>query len=354
MHRENFPIPNTGLGMNSKLFNEALPHLNQKIGEDKRVLSGAFWGELRIFLAVAKHQSFNGAAQALGMSQPTVSRQVKWLQDRLGAQLLVHSKRGIRLTPRGIILANILNRLDVQLFELAHELKLERSDAEGLIRISVTEALAGLFVVPQIKALKASNPRLSLHISNPTNMNSLSENHTDILVNFSPETSATVQSRRVGTAHLIPIATKEYISKNGFPKNSTIEDHHFIQSSYYMGDSPIWARWKDTVEQARYVDFCDNSFAYGLMVKSPLVLVYLEITHWQTWMQLRLTLVFILNYYILACSAIQAGCKTSADCLRLAGRNFQRASPWFADEFKPAALPTDLLAPVIAKLISRG
>ncbi len=341
--------------MNSKLFNEALPHLNQKIGEDKRVLSGAFWGELRIFLAVAKHQSFNGAAQALGMSQPTVSRQVKWLQDRLGAQLLVHSKRGIRLTPRGIILANILNRLDVQLFELAHELKLERSDAEGLIRISVTEALAGLFVVPQIKALKASNPRLSLHISNPTNMNSLSENHTDILVNFSPETSATIQSRRVGTAHLIPIATKEYISKNGFPTYSTIEDHHFIQSSYYMGDSPIWARWKDTVDQARYVDFCDNSFAYGLMVKSSVgigllgnyALADMDAVALDLGIHIKLPIFLHVLPSRLDAKPVQIVYDWLVEI-------FNARSPWFADEFKPAALPTDLLAPVIAKLISRG
>lgn len=340
--------------MNSKLFHEALPHLNQKIGEDKRVLSGAFWGELRVFLAVAKHQSFNGAAQALGMSQPTVSRQVKWLQDRLGAQLLVHSKRGIRLTPRGTVLAKILSRLDVQLFELAHELKLERSDAEGLIRISVTEALAGLFVVPQIKALKLSYPRLSLHISNPTNMNSLTENHADILVNFSPETSATIQSRRIGTAHLIPIATKDYISAHGIPTQSTIDKHHFVQSSYYMGDSPLWARWKDTVDQAGYVDFCDNSFAYGLMVKSSVgigllgnyALADMDAVALDLGIHIKLP-IFL---HVLPSRLDAKPVRIVYDWLI---NIFSEHNPWFSEEFDPGTLPVDLLAPVIEKLMFR-
>ncbi len=341
--------------MNSKLFHEALPHLNKKIGEDKQVLSGAYWAELRVFLAVAKHQSFNGAAQALGMSQPTVSRQVKWLQDRLGAQLLVHSKRGVRLTPRGIVLANILNGLDVQLFELAHELKLERSDAEGLIRISVTEALAGLFVVPQIKALKASNPRLSLHIGNPTNMNSLSENHTDILVNFSPEASATIQSKRVGTAHLIPIATKEYIAAYGIPTQSTIDKHHFVQSSYYMGESPIWARWKDTVDQAKYVDFCDNSFAYGLMVKSSVGIGLLGNYALSDMDAIPLNLgIHIKLPIFLHVLPSRLNAKPVRIVYDWLIEIFSARSPWFSDDFDPAALPVELLAPVIAKLISRG
>lgn len=341
--------------MNTNLFHDALAHLNQKIGEDKRILSGAFWGELRIFLAVAKHQSFNGAAKALGMSQPTVSRQVKWLQDRLGAQLLVHSKRGVRLTQRGTVLANILNLLDIQLHELSHELKLERSDAEGLIRISVTEALAGLFVVPQMQALKNANPKLTLHIANPTNMNSLTENHTDILVNFSPETSATVHSLRVGTAHLIPVVTKQYIAAHGMPTRTNLDQHHFVQSSYYMGDAPIWAPWKDTVERSRHIDYCDNSFAYGLMVKSSLgigllgtyALADMDAIALDIGIHIKLP-VFL---HVLP-SRLEA--KPARIVYEWLCGIFSDRHPWFADELDRASLPVDLLAPVVAKLISRS
>ena len=84
--------------------------------DDPRLLSGPFWGELRVFLAVAKAKSFNRAARQLGMSQPTVSRQVRRLQDVMGSQLVVSSANDIMLTDKGIELAQALIALDEKRF----------------------------------------------------------------------------------------------------------------------------------------------------------------------------------------------------------------------------------------------
>ena len=43
------------------------------------------WDWLETFLSAAEERSFTGAAKALGMSQPTVSRQVQQLEQSLGA-----------------------------------------------------------------------------------------------------------------------------------------------------------------------------------------------------------------------------------------------------------------------------
>ena len=58
--------------------------LNKSPLDEETLLSGQFWGELRVFLAVAKTKSFNRAAEITNTSQPTVSRQVKRLQDVVG------------------------------------------------------------------------------------------------------------------------------------------------------------------------------------------------------------------------------------------------------------------------------
>ncbi len=75
---------------------------------DPHILSGPFWGELRVFLAVAKAKSFNRAAEELAMSQPTVSRQVRRLQDIMGTQLVLPTQSGIKLTRQGEDLARSL------------------------------------------------------------------------------------------------------------------------------------------------------------------------------------------------------------------------------------------------------
>lgn len=56
---------------------------------------------LKYFLTVAKMQNITRAAQELHITQPTLSRQLKQLEDELGTQLLIRGKREITLTAEG-------------------------------------------------------------------------------------------------------------------------------------------------------------------------------------------------------------------------------------------------------------
>src|ERR1700719_1935204 len=56
---------------------------------------------LRYFVAVADAGSLTVAARKLHTSQPSLSRQIRALEDEVGAQLLTRSARGIELTPAG-------------------------------------------------------------------------------------------------------------------------------------------------------------------------------------------------------------------------------------------------------------
>src|ERR1700733_11081430 len=96
--------------------------------DDENLLSGQFWGELRVFLAVAKTKSFNRAAEILGTSQPTVRRQGKRLPDVVGSQLFISTRRGIKLTQKGEALAKSLSRLDHTLYSITNDLRAETSE----------------------------------------------------------------------------------------------------------------------------------------------------------------------------------------------------------------------------------
>ncbi|HEY0281657.1 MAG TPA: LysR family transcriptional regulator, partial [Rhizomicrobium sp.] len=179
-------------------FDRSQANLNRSPLDDPRVLSGPIWGELRVFLAVAKAKSFNRAAEELNMSQPTVSRAVKRLQDVIGSQLVVPTQSGIKLTVKGKELAEWLLTLDEKLFEIAHDLKRETQEAEGLVRLSVTDGLAGLFVAPNLVQFSDQYPKIHLHIRNPINLTSLRENQTDVMIGFSPTNQADITSRPLG------------------------------------------------------------------------------------------------------------------------------------------------------------
>ena len=59
---------------------------------------------LQYFLIVAREQSISGAAEALHMTQPPLSRQMRELEEELGKQLFVRGSRKITLTKEGLLL----------------------------------------------------------------------------------------------------------------------------------------------------------------------------------------------------------------------------------------------------------
>ena len=68
--------------------------------EGRDAPSPGLWDEMRSFLAIARAGSLLGATETLGISQPTLSRRLMTLEDRLG-QLVIRKPHGIELTTKG-------------------------------------------------------------------------------------------------------------------------------------------------------------------------------------------------------------------------------------------------------------
>src|ERR1700730_10981395 len=196
-------------------FDEEQQAFNGSPLDDEKLLSGQFWGELRVFLAVAKTKSFNRAAELTNTSQPTVSRQVKRLQDVFVSQLFIATARGVKLTQKGEALAQALCRLDHTLYSITSDLKAETSEAEGTVRVSLTDGLNALFAAPALEQFSARYPKIQMHLKNSVNLMRLRENRTDMMIGISPAESSGIQFRKLGQVHFIPVAAKDYIQKYG-------------------------------------------------------------------------------------------------------------------------------------------
>lgn len=84
---------------------------------------------LQYFLAVAREQSINKAAEALHMTQPPLSRQMAELEKELGKQLFVRGNRKITLTEEGML----LRKRAEELVELMEKTRAEVASADGTI-----------------------------------------------------------------------------------------------------------------------------------------------------------------------------------------------------------------------------
>jgi DNA-binding transcriptional LysR family regulator len=249
-------------------FDEEQQSFNKSSLDEETLLSGQFWGELRVFLAVAKTKSFNRAAEITNTSQPTVSRQVKRLQDVVGSQLFISTPRGVKLTQKGEALAQALSRLDHTLFSITSDLKAESREAEGTVRVSITDGLNAFFAAPALVQFSAQYPKIQLHLKNPLNVMNLRENQTDMMIITMPSESSGIQFRKLGQLHFIPVVAKDYIKKHGLPTRDNLEQHLFIQSEYYLAKTGLWDGWQQAVSRGRVAHHCDNSFAYGMLVKA--------------------------------------------------------------------------------------
>ncbi|MBZ6075666.1 LysR family transcriptional regulator [Microvirga puerhi] len=120
---------------------------------------------LRLFDAVARHQSFSRAAEALHVSQPAVSKGVRELEAQLGSPLLERGPGGVRPTEAGLLLLS--HARTVFSAEQAAEEALDalRGLRRGTLRIGASTTIATHFLPPLLGAFHRANPEVDLRLT---------------------------------------------------------------------------------------------------------------------------------------------------------------------------------------------
>ena len=120
--------------------------------------------QLEYLVALAEARHFRRAAERCNTTQPTLSEQIKALEDRLGAQLVERSRSGVLLTPIGAAATNIARRI-LRDAESIRELA-SGGDASlrGVLRLGVP-ATIGPYLLPAIvPSLHKAYPDLKLYV----------------------------------------------------------------------------------------------------------------------------------------------------------------------------------------------
>lgn len=123
--------------------------------------------ELRVleyFLAVAREQSISGAAESLHLSQPTLSRQIKDMEDELGKQLLIRGNRRITLTEEGMILRKRAEEILELVRKAEDEITQNNDMIAGDITVGAGETVGLRFLTRAAKELQKDYPLVRFHI----------------------------------------------------------------------------------------------------------------------------------------------------------------------------------------------
>jgi len=163
-------------------------------------------GNLRAFDAVARRLSFNEAAQELHVTQSAVSRQIKSLEDELGAPLFLRGTRHVEVTPDG---QNLLRAVAPWLLKLDASVRQIRL-ARGRRRVSVTTfaSFASLWLLPRMEAFQRLRPDLDIRVSAHDMLADLDDPDLDVALRYiNPEQAPPGATRMFGET-LTPVVSR--------------------------------------------------------------------------------------------------------------------------------------------------
>lgn len=120
---------------------------------------------LQYFLAVTREQSISGAAEALHLSQPTLSRQLKDMEEELGKQLMIRGSRRITLTEEGMLLRKRAEEIVELVRKTQDEISLSDETIAGDVYIGAGETEAVRLIARTAKQIQIDYPNVHYHIS---------------------------------------------------------------------------------------------------------------------------------------------------------------------------------------------
>src|SRR5437764_346716 len=118
---------------------------------------------LKYFYVVAKHQSFTKASKELRVSQPSISKIVRQLEEREGVRLLDRAKRSeVRLTEVGKIFYSSCDHIFREIANLKTRLSLQNDECIGDLLVGASDNICN-YVLPRVlRSYRVEYPKVNL------------------------------------------------------------------------------------------------------------------------------------------------------------------------------------------------
>ena len=118
--------------------------------------------DLRYLVALADHRHFGKAAAACFVSQPTLSTQIRKLEDELGVAVVERAPRKVMLTPAGRELAERARRIVDEVEQMKEAARRSRDPEAGSVRLGLFPTLGPYLLPHVVPRIRARFPRLEL------------------------------------------------------------------------------------------------------------------------------------------------------------------------------------------------
>ena len=200
------------------------------------------WDKLRVFHAVAAAGSLTHAAEELHLSQSAISRQIRGLEEALGATLFHRHARGLLLTEQGELLFRATAEMKDQLSQASARIRDSKDEALGELKVTTTVGFGTVWLAKRLNALFERYPELSLELILTEQLLDLGMRQADVAIRMSEPQQSDLVRRPLLSARMRFYAAKHYLERHGTPETPADLAKHKLLAYSAFTRSPYAAQ----------------------------------------------------------------------------------------------------------------
>ncbi len=140
------------------------------------------WNQARAFLVTAEEGSLSAAARSLGLTQPTLGRQVAALEEELGVTLFDRVGRSLSLTQAGLELLDHVRAMGDAAGRVSLTASGQSQAIEGQVCITASDAMSAYYLPPVLKRIREVAPAIEIEVVAANALRDLRRREADIAI----------------------------------------------------------------------------------------------------------------------------------------------------------------------------
>lgn len=176
-------------------------------------------GDLKILVRVTELGTFSAVANERDVPVSQISRAISRLESDYKVRLINRSTHGLSLTPEGEMFVGHARRVLESLTELSAELDTRSGSPVGIVKLSVSQVMGDVQVVPSLPTLIEKYPGLRIDVLADDRMVDLATEGIDLAVRTNVVTNDNLVARHVGEYGRALYASPDYVAQFGEPEH---------------------------------------------------------------------------------------------------------------------------------------
>lgn len=190
------------------------------------------------FEAAARHQSFTAAAAELHLTQSAVSRQIRALEERLGAELFVRERQTVRLSPAG---QTYVQEIRGALARIANAtLGFHSNPQGGSLNLAILPTFGTRWLAPRLPQFLAAHPGITIHLTTQLSQFDFLLENVDAAIHFGlPHWPGAGLELLMGEA-VVPACSPGLLAQHGFAQPRDLLRAPLL---HLASRHDAWQRW---------------------------------------------------------------------------------------------------------------